>query len=179
MADQRPMNGTIFRLFLEVGASCRSSPVHLRSAKVAVDTVFRQALVAEGFTELLPALDAAVNCPFRAWLEDDFSGYLSGIQLPGFAEAVDCDDWSMFARAMAGYANGLSGSSAGVAFAVAKITIYPSSTFNGLPGPGTHLTNAVLLDTGEIVAYERQTQTMASFKQAVADGAIGLDWVLY
>jgi len=147
--------------------------------KTVPSKVFREALVAEGFTELLPALDSEVNCPSRAWLENDFSGYLSGLQLPGFAEAVDCDDWSMFAKAMAGYANGLSDSKAGVAFAVAKITIYPSSTFNGLPGPGTHLTNAVLLDTGELLAYEPQTQTLASFKEAVADGAIGLDWVLY
>jgi hypothetical protein len=147
--------------------------------KTVPSTVFRQALVAAGFTQILPALDAAVDCPSRAWLVDDFSAYFSRVQLPGFMEAADCDDWAFFAKAMAGIANGEAGSSHGVAFGVAKITIYPGSTFNGMPGPGLHLTNVVLLDTGELVAYEPQTQTLASFSEALDAGDIGLDWVLY
>ena len=142
-------------------------------------TEFRQALTEAGFTEFQSALDAAVNCPSRAWLENDFSVYLSTLRMPGVAESADCDDWAMFAKVMAGYANGTMGAAVGIAFAVVKITIFPGCTFNGIPGPGIHLTNAVLLDSGELVAYEPQTQTTADFKGAVADGAVSLDWVLY
>ena len=140
---------------------------------------FRKALEEEGFRDFQSAFDRDVNCPSIEWLKNDFSAYMSNIDMPGFEEAADCDDWSMFAKVMAGYANGLSGSKVGVAFAVVKITIFPGCEFNEMPGPGTHLTNAVMLDTGEIVAYEPQTQTIASFKDAAFVGAIYLDWVLF
>jgi hypothetical protein len=147
--------------------------------KVIPSSAFRSALEDAGFTWFQSALDSSVNCPSRAWLENDFSVYLSTLRMPGFAEAADCDDWALFAKAMAGYANGLAGAGVGVAFAVVKITIFPGSSFNGIDGPGIHLTNAVLLDNGELVAYEPQTQTTADFKDAVDDGAVSLDWVLY
>ena len=149
--------------------------------KTVPSTLFRSAILDAGFVpnEILPALDSMVNCPSRDWLEKDFSMYLAGIKLPGMGESSDCDDWAFFAKSMAGFANGYTDSKAGVAFGVAKITIYPQCSFNGIPGPGLHLTNAVLLDTGELVAYEPQTQTVASFKDSVADGSIGVDWILY
>lgn len=146
--------------------------------KTVPSTVFRKALADAGFTMLSPALDAAVNCPSRAWLERDFSDYLAGVQLPGFAEAVDCDDRAMFARVMAGYSSALAGARVGVAFAVVWITIYEAE-FNGIPGPGLHATNAVLLDDGTLVAYEPQSGTLADFKEALDRGDISLDRALY
>jgi hypothetical protein len=146
--------------------------------KTVPSTVFRQSLIDSGFAPLLPALDSQVNCPSRDWLENGFSVYLSQIQLPGKAEASDCDKWAMFAASMARFANGESGSSEGVAFAIVWITIF-EATFNGIPGPGCHATNAVLLDDGELVAYEPQTQTSASFKDAIDNGDISVDRVLY
>ena len=141
-------------------------------------TTFRKALTDVGFTLLLPALDKNVNCPSRSWLKNDFSAYLSKMKMPGFEEAADCDDWAIFAKAMASYANGLSNAKVGVAFAVVWITIY-EATFNGIPGPGLHATNAVLLDDGTLIAYEPQTQTFADFKEALDRGDISLDRALY
>jgi len=146
--------------------------------KTVPSTVFRQAIASEGFTLLLPALDKNINCPSRSWLKNDFSAYMKDAMMPGFEEAADCDEWAFFARVMASRSNGLSGSNVGVAFAIVWITIY-ESTFNGIPGPGLHVTNAVLLDDGTLIAYEPQTQTFADFKTAADRGDISLDCALY
>lgn len=147
--------------------------------KTVPSTEFRKALEEAGFKDFESALDRDVNCPSRAWLDEDFKEYLSRIELPGKAEASDCDKWALFAASMARFSNGESGSKVGVAFAIAKITIFPACSFNGIEGPGIHFTNAVLLDNGQLVAYEPQNKTTADFKDAAFDGSISLDWVLY